>query len=43
MLPSALQQLITSPKVKVIPENIRETLELLGVDFSDWQIQSLLK
>ena len=36
MLPSSSQQLITSPKVKVMAKKVRETLELLGMDFSDF-------
>ena len=34
MLPSSLQQSITSPKVKATPEKVTEMLDLLGMDFS---------
>ena len=30
------QQLITFPKVKAIPDKVRERLELLGMDFSNF-------
>ena len=36
MFPSSLQQLITFPKVKATPENVKETLEWLGMDFSNF-------
>ena len=35
MLPGFLQQWVTS-KVKAIPEKVRETLELLAMDFSNF-------
>ena len=36
MLLISLQQPTVPPKVKAIPENVRENLELLGVDFSEF-------